>query len=154
VVRDTAYLTYKAFENMLPSPALVAVIYVPGGGWAAGSVWHGSDEAFKMFARRTNVFWYSVPVESQQLDPNLNGVHKWYAEAVAAAKAETEFEAVLVDGLWPDGTKIYAYGKFWDKNKKKYEVGSKAVCRDGRSQVAISCKQWSERINIGIVPVL
>lgn len=150
-VRDTAYQTYKEFEDKLPLPGLVSVMYVPGGGWAAGTVWQGSDEGFNDFALKAAAFWHSVPVNEQDLNPQLNGVHKWHAEAVAVAKAEQEFEDAMVEGLWPKGTKIYTYGKVWAQNR--FEVGPKPICRDGRSQVLVSCSEWLERLQIGIVPL-
>jgi len=75
-VRDTAYLTYKSIEDKLPLPGLVSVIYVPGGGWAAGSIWFGSDDGFNSFASGAEAFWYGMPVSNQELDSGLNGVHK------------------------------------------------------------------------------
>ena len=126
-------------------------MYIPGGGWVAGTVWQGSDEGFHDFARKAQAFWHSVPVSDQDLNPELNGVHKWHAEAVAVAKAEQEFEDAMVEGLWPKGTKIYTYGKVWAQNR--FEVGPKPICRDGRSQVLVSCSEWLERLQIGIVPL-
>jgi hypothetical protein len=152
-VRDTAYLTYTAVKSSLPLGGLVAVMYVPGGGWAAGSVWRGSDGAFEDFSRKAEAFWHSVPVPDQALDPNLNGVNKWHAEAVTAAKAELEFEDAMVQGLWPGGTMIYAYGQVWDKDRGGYVEGSKVVCGDGSSQVTRPCSEWLRSLNIKVVPV-
>lgn len=98
-VRDTAYQTYKEFEDKLPLPGLVSVMYVPRGGWAARTVWQGSNEGFNDFALKAAAFWHSVPVNEQDLNPQLNRVHKWHAEAVAVAKAEQEFEDAIVEGL-------------------------------------------------------
>jgi hypothetical protein len=154
VVRDTAYLTYNAVKKNIPSGGLVAVMYVPGGGWAAGSVWHGSDEGFHGFARNAEAFWNSVPVPDQKLDSALNGVNKWHAEAVTAAKAELEFEDAMKEGLWPSGTKIYAYGQVWDNDRRAYIDGSKAVCEDGRSQVEVACSVWLDRLQIKVVPIV
>jgi hypothetical protein len=119
VVRDTAYLTYQSVKDKLPSTGLVSVIYVPWGGWAAGTIWQGSDEGFESFARRAEAFWQSVTAEDQKLDRELNGVHKWHAEAVAAVKAEEKFGEAMDGGTWPAGTKIYTYGHSWENKMHK-----------------------------------
>jgi len=59
----------------------------------------------------------------------------------------------MVDGLWPQGTKIYTYGKIWNQEQNKVEVGSKAACSNGRSQVTISCTNWLGRAQIQIVSI-
>jgi hypothetical protein len=91
VVRNTAYLTYESIKSKLPSPGLVSIVYVPGGGWAAGTVWQGSNEGFDRFAARADVFWHSLSVPDQGIRPGSGGVHQWHAEAVAVAKSELEF---------------------------------------------------------------
>lgn len=151
VVRGTAYKTYESIKNKLPATGLVSVMYVPGGGWAAGSIWQGTDSGFKGFAAKAEAFWHSVPVDDQGFNPSLNGQNKWHAEAVAVAKAELEFERAMVDGLWPKGTKIYTYGRYWDNKIQK--EGGKASCTDQNTQVAVSCKQWLGRLEVTIVPV-
>lgn len=106
-------------------------MYVPRGGWAAGTVQQGSNEGFNDFALKAAAFQHSVPVNEQDLNLQLNRVHKWHAEAVVVAKAEQEFEDAIVEGLQLKGTKIYTYGKVWAQNR--FEVGLKPICRDGRS---------------------
>jgi hypothetical protein len=148
-VRDTAYLTYESVKSKLPSPGLVSVIWVPGGGWAAGTAWKGSNDGFDRFAMRADVFWHSLSVPDQGIRPGSGGATQWHAEAVAVAKSELEFGDALVEGQWPGGTKIYTYGTI--RENGQYDVGSKAVCTDENSQVVISCKNWLDRFKIGIV---
>ena len=148
-VRDMAISTYNSVKNL---NTLVSVIHVPGGGWAAGTVWLGSDEGFRQFARSADVFWNVVPVPDQQLNADLNGKSTWHAEAVAAVVVEEEFENEMVEAIWPTGTKIYTYGQFWDNGR--IVVGPKPVCTDGHSQVVISCAAWLQRLGISAVAVL
>jgi len=61
----------------LPQTLLVAVIYVPGKGFAAGTIWHGSDEYFETMAE-TNapIFWAAVPGINQAVIPGMSAGSK------------------------------------------------------------------------------
>lgn len=148
-VKEVAYELYQSIEKNLPTPGLVAAIYVPKGGWAAGTIWFGTDEAFKDFARYSESFWNAVPGDQQALKGNMNGVHMWHAEAVAVAKAESEFGDAMVDGLFPEGSKIAVYGKWWEGGT--LVTGYKAPCSVTSSQVNSPCLGWLRSLRITAV---
>jgi hypothetical protein len=91
---------------------LVSVIYVPGKGLAAGTIWNSVPQTFETHAAQTAPnFWAAVPGPGQGLMPNARNDDMWHAEAVAVQKAEEEFGDQMIGGQWPQGTKIYTYGK-------------------------------------------
>lgn len=146
-VRETAKKTYNSIESNLPwsmKTALVAVVYVPRGGWAAGTVWHGSDTAFQNYAQSSTSFWGSV--QGQGVLAGANNEHAWHAEAVAVANAEKQFGIQIRGGDWPRGTKIFTYGK---TNGDK--AGPKAICVPGHTSVAVSCGEWLDHLGIQVV---
>lgn len=149
VVRETAQMTYNAIKDQIPwsiKTVLVAVIYVPGGGWAAGTVWQGTETAFSNYGQRSPAFWSSVPGHLQGVQNWADNTHAWHAEAVAAAKLEQEFGRLVRNGKWPDGTKLFVYGK-----EDNGAPSAKAVCVDGHSSVKVPCKEWLERLNLSVV---
>lgn len=148
-MRETAYRTWKLVDSSLQNPAIVSVIHVPGCGWAAGSVWHGTADSFEAFTRNAPIFWNSVPGEEQGLNRELNGKNQWHAEAVATAKAELEFGHLFQAGAFPEHTKIITYGRYWKNNKLITDY--KPACTTSRSQVNVACEAWLDRLSIEIV---
>lgn len=148
-MKETAYQTWKQVERYLPDPGLISVIYVPGCGWAGGSVWYGSKASFQTYTANAPIFWNSVPGEEQGLDYKMNGKHEWHAEATATAQAELECGHLFEQGQFPENTRIVTYGKFWEN--QKLVTGYKPACTTGRSQVNVACEAWLDRLKIDIV---
>lgn len=148
-IKETAYQTWKQVEGQLGDPGLIAVVYVPGGGWAAGSVWYGTKDAFQSYASNAPIFWNSVPGGDQGLNYKLNGRHEWHAEALATAQAEIEFGHLFEQGEFPKHTKIATYGKVRVGNR--WETGYKAACAKGHSQVNVACEAWLDRLKIEMI---
>jgi hypothetical protein len=63
----------------------------------------------------------------------------WHAEAVAAVTAEDEFRDGMKDGVWPEGTVIYTYGRVDNEEQ------AKASCSGDRAPVTIPCAEWLQR---------
>lgn len=147
-LKEAAIETYNAIKDQysVPSTLLVAVMYVPGKGFAAGTIWKNSDEYFENMAQ-TNapIFWAAVPGINQAVLPNMDADSKWHAEAVAAVVAEEEFGTGISAGRWPAGTKIFTYGKV------NQIVAPKPACSEGRSSVRRACKQWLDDLGIETV---
>jgi hypothetical protein len=139
--------TYKSIESKTTGGTLlVSVMYVPGQGVAAGTIWVGERWGFEALAqRRAPAFWSSLSGVQQNLRPWAYSTHLWHAEAVAAVTAEEELGEGMVDGLWPEGTMIYTYGRV---NNQEVD---KASCRGTNSPVTVPCKEWLDRLRIGII---
>lgn len=123
-IKEYAKATYDYLMTQTTSVVLVAVIWVPGAGLAAGTIWHGSDMQFETdylpLARTTNSLvagqGYSVIGNSL-----INPPSKWHAEIVAAQKAEAAFGSKMTGaGQWPTGTKICTYGKTRESGNLDY----------------------------------
>jgi hypothetical protein len=125
---------------------LVSVIYVPGHGIAAGTIWTGTSSDFTGLASfRAPCFWASLSGVQQQLQPWANTRHMWHAEAVAAVTAEDEFRDGIFEGRWPEGTMIYTYGRV------NNVVQSKASCSGTSSSVTVPCREWLDRLGINVI---
>jgi hypothetical protein len=94
---------------------LVAVIWVPGAGLAAGTVWHGTEHIFEnnYLNLATNTRNLVAHQGYSSFRRNLpDPPSKWHAEIVAAQKAEVAYGAKMTGAnRWPSGTKICVYGK-------------------------------------------
>ncbi len=146
VIASTKATYYSIAGKTTASTLLVSVIYVPQQGLAAGTMWAGSSAQFETFAEnKAPVFWSGVGGIQQGLKPWTETKHMWHAEAVAAVTAEEEFSEGIVDGLWPEGTMIYTFGRIGNT------VVDKPSCRGTNAPVLVPCAEWLDRINIEII---
>lgn len=150
-LKEYAKATYESLKSKRKDPLMVAVISVPGGGLAAGTVWHGTESDFEnnflVLAPRTRQhvsgqYWSQSGLAKDPLPS------KWHAEIVAAQKAEVEYGDKMTGGdQWPSGTKICIYGQI--------EVGGDIryfpPCSE-RSSASISCT-WVVGFHLGMAVV-
>lgn len=123
-IKAYAKATYDYLVTQTASVVLVAVIWVPGAGLAAGTIWHGSDTDFETnylpLATRTHAL---VAAQGYSFIGNslINPPSKWHAEIVAAQKAEVAFGSKMTGAdQWPTGTKICIYGKLSSSGRLDY----------------------------------
>lgn len=114
-IKAYAKATYDHLVTQTESVVLVAVIWVPGAGFAAGTIWHGSDIDFETNhlprATRTHAL-VAAQGYSHFGNSLINPPSKWHAEIVAAQIAEVAFGSKMTGAdQWPAGTMICIYGK-------------------------------------------
>lgn len=130
-IQAAAKQTYESLTGRLPSTLLVSVMFVPGQGLVAGTIWRAGSQFFESSAQvNAPYFWAAVPGADQALLPYANNDNKWHSEAVAIRLAEMTFGEVLKQGSWPDGTRIATYGKV-----NNGHPGPKAACSVGHTSV-------------------
>lgn len=159
--------TYNKLINDINPPSsdvyLVAVIYIPMLGYAAGTVWHArivndpngdpygylynKDADFQ--AKLSEAPLLRHHVYYQHLLPQREG-SIWHAEVVAAHKAETTYGRrynISPNQVWPRGTLFSVYGK---KDKNGVE-GFAQPCTLGQTQLQLPCDRVMGNINIGFI---
>ncbi|KAF2022341.1 hypothetical protein BU24DRAFT_405210 [Aaosphaeria arxii CBS 175.79] len=151
-VRGAAKDTADQFKKDHKKPGfkvILATISIPGVGFVSGTQWKANDEDFEERASTyAPNFWAAVPGGAQQRNYGTDGA-KWHAEAVAAARAEELYGAIMdpETGRWPDGTKIYVYEYKEGSTPKPFKI-----C-EGESTAMIGCTTWLRNLNIDVVPM-
>jgi hypothetical protein len=103
---------YNSITGRVLSTLLVSVIFIPGVGLAAGTIWRAGNQFFEgpVMANAPR-FWAAVLGYLQALLPGRLNENRWHAEAVAVRLAERTFGHRMVNGKWLAGTKIATFGK-------------------------------------------